>query len=1187
MSLEFVYSFGFRNVKNCVVFYNENTALFSAGKLCILFDLISKTQRSFQFTENAEISSIVRCGIQIAAAIKGNPPTVCLFNTLSEAKTYYTGSDFMQSLDFVCLSVSSSMRFVAAQGGCPDWILLVWLSNTRDIVATLKPTSNIDDAIHDISFNAAGSDELVIVGSKVFKLYEYQEETDVQTLFVEHTFEKSEKSANACSICWPQKENLAVGTSEGEIIFYRGIKIIYEIAVKDDVQKLFQGGILEIEQDNFLKAVTSTIVTSKQLLCVYGGFIVLIYDGEEIDRYALNKYVLIPSEKTVLSIPGVMERKPDFIKNIICSPNGKNLLASTRDGQLLHLCQTGRVGGNDKFTVLLRRQHHEPIIGMDIARSRPLIATCSQHVAILWNYYDKSQEMRHVFTDSITSISIHPTGNYVGLSFDHFCRIFSILYDGLRERNFIPCRYCSGIRFSNGGHIFAVLCISVLEIYSFLTSQLLFKLHGHASSITCIEWKDNDFKLLSCDSHGRICEWNLENGEKIWENTTVVSYSSIAVNPLAGHVTVVASDKCVRCFDRGSILWILNVNKGMTCITFNPIGEEFFVGTIDGLILAYTHPTSSEFISIYSHSGNVCCLKSSYACDFLFSAGTDSSLFLWKILDNTMNRKELIFLDLSLIDSLNLVQQNNKIKMLRLSLQNNALEYDCKFELNCVKHQRCLKTIAVNHENTTHELNDKIAHIKEVMQTFLFDSDSKEDLKNIENNVRKDIINTTLKLSDAYKKSRLFACETSDITLNYDNIMLSLTNKHAKFTCAERSDIEEISKQIKVIEDTLVIEKEITENMKLACDENKVKIREESLDKSSNFTCSHKIMLENEKSTYMKLQQEIEKLKMLTLFNSEDTKLKRNVTSGQIDYDITEKVHSVSFLKEDYYKLECNLEAKEKVVQNQEKKFYDMRKLVGETEKRYSVLKDEVEELYQDINVKQLQVESIQKKIQSVKENIPILEEDTQLTDDLCSTLTEKLKETVEGFHKKQKLFRDTEEVISKYISMLHKCLSRSCDPVRLKVDILYLFEHSKIGFVDETDLNLINEYEFQVEKLKSSYEMIKGEPAKAMRNKSMAEFRLSQQNSKVLDEVHDLQKSAEKLRNVMCDMEIGLGMHVAQLKNNKIADELRRKIEFVIDTFSTDKGSKFLEISKLDKIIEEQQREIERFKTILAGKER
>ncbi|XP_035222790.1 cilia- and flagella-associated protein 57-like [Stegodyphus dumicola] len=1192
MDPEFHYSFGFRcDISRCVTFYDETTLLFLSGRLCILFDLDTRKQKLLQFSDQCEISVITRCENHLVAGLKSSPPSLCLYNILSATKKNYSGLKKPQQYEYICLSVSLNLKFIAAQESEPDWTLVIWLSQTREIVATFNPTATKPVSIvHDISFHDGGRDEIVIVGKSILRLYEYQKEleTEEEISFVEHIFEKHEERGEYTSISWPQKENLAVSTLNGKILFFRGIEQIYEIEIFNVfLQELTNNEVNEEHITRFGKSVYSLIAMSSELFCVFSGKFVIMYRGEEINQYKLSKVFLIPPRKMMDVFPGEVSRNDDILTSLHLNSTGSILVSTTDNGQLLFL-NCNDAGNFSYFSRLIDEQHKEPIIGMDVAKCRPIIATCSEQSVILWNYESKSKEMYKKFKDQILSIAIHPTGLYLAVGFLRYSRICSILYRGLKEYKLVLTTDCSRIDFSSNGHLLAVVNDLAIEIYCFINLTLLAKLKGHAGQITCCAWKDQDTRLITCDARGVICEWDLLTWNKLWENTNIFPYSSVVVSSVQNNILAVGSDKTLRCIAHSRFLWEVSLAKELTAIVPAIEGTTFYIADSNGCLQTLCVPTPANFMpfQIFAHNDRISEMKSDFSFSFLITAGYDGMLLCWLIAENRAATCH-IFSDLSFISVQDIERRKERIEQLRLSFKRGEKARQCELRLSDLRHDEILKRIDMEHEQILDALNEKIAVIKEEMQIFIFDSFSEVELNAFRVAKIEEIVAAKQELDKAYILSATCAEENLQAVKKFETIIDSLEKEYKVYETTELNRKVLLQRKIKKLEIEIMVAKDINHEIQKTCENYRNNMCGKITAEADPINGSQKEMMKNEKSKTLRLQNEVKKLKKLVSLLRKDTLQRRNITAEKVDFEIDEKMRVITVLKTEYQQLVSKLEAGDKIIQNQEVKFFEMRKSIGSLQRGYLVSKTAIRDLKNEINAKETEIELSKTKIKEITKSLPQLEDEIHLTRDLCYTLSEKVKETVDGFHHKQKILRNTQDLISKYMSVLHECTSQNCDAIQLRDDILQLFEQCKSGAGDDVlDPNLKDEFNCQILKLEKSYNEIKGEPAKAMREQSFAEFRLSRENSKLLQEVYEIQEKVEDLRRIIFEMEMALGLyHSKQAKSTKHAEELRRKIEFVVDAVRTNREEKIKKMKKLDALIEEQQKEMLRLQRLIFEK--
>lgn len=101
--------------------------------------------------------------------------------------------------------------------------------------------------------------------------------------------------------------------------------------------------------------------------------------------------------------------------------------------------------------------HTEPITGMDVCIRKPLIATCSTDRSVrIWNYAEPALEFMKEFDDEVQAVAFHPSGFHLIAAFND-----RILMLNIFENDFVPFKEihikgCREVKFSNGGHLFAI-----------------------------------------------------------------------------------------------------------------------------------------------------------------------------------------------------------------------------------------------------------------------------------------------------------------------------------------------------------------------------------------------------------------------------------------------------------------------------------------------------------------------------------------------------------------------------------------------------------------------------------------------------------------------------------------------------------------------------------------------------------
>lgn len=121
-----------------------------------------------------------------------------------------------------------------------------------------------------------------------------------------------------------------------------------------------------------------------------------------------------------------------------------------------------------KFEYLISSFHSESISSIDIAVRKPLIVSTSRDKQVkIWNYLDNTLDISIEFEEECHSVAIHPTGLYLIVGFTDKIKMFNIMEKTLEPFKDIPIKMSEVIKFSNGGHLFAVSNSNIIQVFNF------------------------------------------------------------------------------------------------------------------------------------------------------------------------------------------------------------------------------------------------------------------------------------------------------------------------------------------------------------------------------------------------------------------------------------------------------------------------------------------------------------------------------------------------------------------------------------------------------------------------------------------------------------------------------------------------------------------------------------------------
>ena len=171
--------------------------------------------------------------------------------------------------------------------------------------------------------------------------------------------------------------------------------------------------------------------------------------------------------------------------------------------------------------------HTGKILDIDICTSKPWVVTCgADRYVKVWSF----QSMRSVTekstweckvthfaeNDEPHCVAFHPSGLQVLVGFKDNVQIYNVMNKSLNEAR--PTRLnvknCKLIRFSPGGHYFAVSFGISIEIYNSYTFDLIKTLMGHIRRVRSLTWFDNSFLYTSWED-GSIYGWDI----RLWKTS--------------------------------------------------------------------------------------------------------------------------------------------------------------------------------------------------------------------------------------------------------------------------------------------------------------------------------------------------------------------------------------------------------------------------------------------------------------------------------------------------------------------------------------------------------------------------------------------------------------------------------------------------------------------------------------------
>jgi cilia- and flagella-associated protein 57 len=270
---------------------------------------------------------------------------------------------------------------------------------------------------------------------------------------------------------------------------------------------------------------------------------------------------------------------------------------------------------------------------------------------------------------------------------------------------------------------------------------------GHTGKIKSICWASDDSRIITAGGEGAIYEWNLRDmsnhqGIGIKRDFECIlktcSYTSVCMSYDKKTIFAVGNDKSVKEIFEGKMKREIQSDQILTQICLSNSGKVLAAGTENGNIRVFKYPFNTDqglisdigsFQEHVAHIGPITQLKISFDDQYLFSAGEDGSLYIFRISDKDHSllkkkEKDSFYADEVLVTKPDLEEKNAIINSLKTRFENLKMEND---------NQLCLKD--VNFDEKIKQVTEKFIQEIETLKinaTVLKTDKEKEIQRHIE-----------------------------------------------------------------------------------------------------------------------------------------------------------------------------------------------------------------------------------------------------------------------------------------------------------------------------------------------------------------------------------------------------------------------------------------------------------------------
>ncbi|XP_076813301.1 cilia- and flagella-associated protein 57-like [Clavelina lepadiformis] len=1151
--------FGFRpNISGNINYMDEQTIVFPSGNQVVRFNIDQKQQKFIPGSDKCNGMTAIALSPNrryIAVAEKGEKPSVTVYDLLHDQskKRKTLSAPELQTHEFVSLAFSPDSKYLIAQGGRPDWILVYWAWEKSKIMANMKTTNQAGQPVYQISFNPQDNTQICVIGNHIFKLFRYAEGNLKQ-----FGFQKMEPQ-NFLSHAWVSDERVVVGSDTGRLLLFENgeLKSEFYAAVSTGLtaeSSSVRASVSMIPEDSlsasgsgFSSQITSIVAHSKGFACSGGaGMVHLFEKTDEKDFYHKTRLIKIPPDPHSTD-PTLAENQ--VIVSLTVSPSEEMLVAATDQSQLFSISMSSAdlgKGEQASFEPLTHSFHSSTITGLDICIRKPLIATCSlDHSVRIWNYETNSLELYKVFQEEAYSIALHPSGLYILVGFSDKLRLMNILIDDIRIFKELTIRGCRECAFSNGGHLFAAVHGNVIQVYSSTTFENVSNLKGHNGKVRSIAWSADDSKLISSGMDGAVYEWSAAQAKRVNEVVLkTCAYSGVTVSPNGKHTYAVGSDKSLKEITESQIMRTVDSNGiTLTQVAMSHSGRMLFCGTVTGALRSIKFPLTDagEYTEHQAHASQISKMKITYDDQYLITVSEDACLMIWRVSDKegrgVKHDRDVPYAEEILITKSDLEEKNQLMSELKTRVEELKMENEYQLRLKDMNYNEKIKELTEKFIQEMENLKTKNQVLKTEKEKEI--AKHEEELAEVVDKHSKDMQDlestNNQKLMLEYEKYQELQAKSQRMQEDYERQLQDADE-------GKEQALEELTEyyETKLQEKSSQLEQANDEarQQQREYEETKRQIEEDADREILDIKNKYERRLRDEIETNMRLKGEsgIMRKKFNSLNKEIDSKNEEIKTMQQEKQKLENVIKS---LEKDIHGLKKEIQERDETIQDKEKRIYDLKKKNQELEKFKFVLDYKIKELKKQIEPRENDIKAMKEQIQEMESELERFhKQNTQLELNITE-LKQKLKATDRELHHERQRVRDTEAVIKIMKTDIHNCVGFLQEPKKLKESIKKIYDthvHDDSAESVSVDTDIQKEYSRQREHLERSVASYRKKLAKDTEIHRADNVRIMQENVSLIKEINDLRRELKLTRTQVHDLEASLGTNRSKIAPGKNA---------------------------------------------------
>eukprot|EP00835_Amoeboradix_gromovi_P005228 NODE_473_length_8033_cov_0.435216.p1 type:complete len:1055 gc:universal NODE_473_length_8033_cov_0.435216:2447-5611(+) len=767
----------------------------------------------------------------------------------------------------------------------------------------------------------------------------------------------------------------------------------------------------------------------------------------------------------------------------------------------------------NRYVCILQPTFNNKVISSTSCSRKPWIFySLSDKTVCLFNYLSHKILFKKQFLESSLSLSIHPSSLYLLVSFPEKVTIYEILHNDLVVYKDINIRWCNNVKFSSGGHMFALTINNIIQLFDFWNVLPIMTFKGHSTNVLEIQFDYRDMYMYSTGTDGSLYSWNLLTNKRDSDHVCKggVPIETVWINEST--CVILQNDRTLKEVCNNSVVNQINLTVPCTCISYIKIAACVAVQGNDGRTYIYKYPFTLSQVPLIILGGHMASIN---GCEMVYNYGKfvtiddDNYIVIWGL--QHIEYVEPQFTDEIVVTKEEMDNQYQKLERLKIKTEEKKMEIQYQLQVKKSIIDKKLIDTSRQFEKETEIMNYE--HDMEIKGYLDEEMRIKKQIQTEEEKFNKE----KLEIESHYQQLLLF---------EYDK-QQSLRNKLQNLKDKFESDLLQQDKELREVNNSRIVEhnKQETE-LKTKCDEDEkllsqleMKLRissklqeeemeQELLEMKIDYDDKNKLLQEER----YKIQAEHTQILGICEQLEKDIQL-QNQEINKFEKEEADNINELKSLELILSKKQSELKGIELEINSKDDKINELRRKQEELEKYRFVMDYKLKELQDQVDPKRLEIEELNCLISKSK-----LQDANQIQ--ACSLLNLKLQEiTCKIELEKKNIEVEMEkhrrlQLFEKRMLYKFKQITKLTNKKDIKLKMHEL--NTEFEQLDYLSLTLLNENEQQVllkqrDSLQKQIYMVQERIDKQEKRHQKQMSKLLKENFVLFEQVQDQQIQANK----------------------------------------------------------------------------